>query len=149
MRLQFTIKENEEIEARREKNENYEGIVIPLDLQDKVITVGFHISDIYKFNMFLEKFIADQQNKNENTTGAELKSENITEAIGAELAVAMARPPIAPEDLLSMRNFIDEILFGVKNKEEAKIEEVKENEVSDDVQIDEKPEIVDDDSNNS
>lgn len=119
MRIQFSIKENELINEREEKNENYEGIKIPVELQDKLITIGIKVKDAHKFNLFIEKYINDQANNN---------GENTVDVIGAELVIVSNHPPIIPEDVEYVKGCLEQILQGPKFKDnnEAKPEEVAE-----------------------
>lgn len=136
MRIQFSIKENDELAGRKEKNENYEGMIFPVDSQGNTITLGIKINDIFKFNMFLEKFINDQNTDKEASN-----------TIGAELIFLANRPPIIAENISYARDLLTKILEDGMKVNESQIEENNKYETVDNIEdsdntINEETEII-------
>lgn len=128
MRVQFSNNDKEILEARKKKNENYEGIIIPTELQDKEITVSLKISDVHKLNLFMEKIIEDQSDTNE-----------ICDTIGANIIRIDYRPVIKEEDIITVRNIIDQILFGYREEPQENISKNQSEVVSETIPIDQMP----------
>ena len=106
MRIQFSNEDKKVLEQRTRENKNYDNILIPVEMQEAAATLTFVITDPHKFNLFMEKFIKDQ----------ELDGENTTNVIGAQLVRLDRRPPIDVEDLIKIRDFLDEIIYGPKQQ---------------------------------
>lgn len=102
MRVQFSIAENEIINKRRDEHKNYDGITIPVELQGKVITLGMVITDVHKFNVFIEDYLKDQGNEDSK----------IANEIGADIVHIDFRPPIQTDQLLFIQNYINGMLYG-------------------------------------
>lgn len=102
MRVQYTKAENEAIEFSRKENKNFDGIVIPVEGQGEDITLGLHINDVHKFNMFIASWITDQGKEDSH----------IANEIGADIIHIDYRAPIKTEYLLFLKNYIDGILYG-------------------------------------
>lgn len=119
MRVQFTKDEEKIIDERRQINANSEGIIVPVEMQGQIMTLGVEITDVHKFNMFMDNLLKDPK---------------IAEQIGVRCIHADFRPPIAVDNIIFLRNYIDGILFGPQHQEvapqepqeEIKMEEIKE-----------------------
>lgn len=93
MRVQFTKEELAIIERRRQGDQ--EGVIVPSDQQNKTITMAIEISDVHKFNMFLDKY---------------LKDPNIKDQIGAKCVHVDFRKPIMTTELIAIQNYINDII---------------------------------------
>ena len=102
MRVQYTKAENEIIDARRDEHKNFDGIVIPVEGQGQIITLGMLITDVHRFNMFITKWIEDQGNENSD----------IAREIGADITHIDYRAPIKSDQLLFLKSYIEGMLYG-------------------------------------
>ena len=97
MDIVFNEEELKLIDDRREQV-SPPGGYIPEDRKDKIITIGLKISDVYKFDLFMEKFLADN---------------NIKDQIGAECVHVDLKTPIAREIISNLRNSLNMSLNDV------------------------------------
>ena len=136
MRVQFTKDEEKLIDERSLVNENSEDIIVPVELQGQVITMGLQISDVHKFNMFLDQYIKD---------------EKIRDQIGASVVHVDFREPIRYENVLFLQtwvnNYTNGLLYG-PIREEAPSEDVENIEETSD-QDEEKEEVVEESTDES
>lgn len=97
MRIQFTNAETESIENSRINGIAPEDSFVPSEIEGRIITLGLHISDPYKFNMFINRFFTDP---------------SIKDQIGAEIAGFDLGAPINRESLFTLKDCIDNIICG-------------------------------------
>lgn len=107
MRVQFTNEENEIINKRREENKTSQDLVLPVELQGKIVTLGMEITDVHTFNAFIEQ---------------SLKDPKIAEQIGAKIVHVDYRPPYNTANILFLQtwinNYINGLVYGPKPAEE-------------------------------
>ena len=108
MRVQYSIAENKVINERRDKHENFDGICIPVEMQGQVLTMGLLITDVHRFNVFVEDWLRDQG----------LEDSKIANEIGADIVHIDFRPPIQTDHLLFLQNYINGMLYGPTQEEE-------------------------------
>ena len=98
MRVQFTKEENEIIDERRTKNETSQDLILPVELQGKVITLGMEVNDVHTFNAFLEQ---------------SLKDPKIAEQIGAKIVHVDYREPYNTANILFLQTWINNYINGL------------------------------------
>ena len=130
MRVQFTNEENNIINERRDKHENVDGLVIPVESQGQVITMGLMVTDVHKFNMFVKDWIEDQG----------LEDSQIANTIGADITHIDLRPPIQSDHLVFLQNYINSMLYGPMptppvQVQEEDMEDIEHIDLGDDVTI--------------
>ena len=130
MRVQYSIEENKIIDERRDKHENFDGIIIPVEAQGKVVTMGLIITDVHRFNVFIEDWLRDQG----------LEDSQIAKEIGADITHIELRPPIQTDHLLFLQNYINGMLYGPEPTIEPQVEE--QTQTNDDISVEE----IEDDS---
>ena len=127
MRVQYSIAENKVIDERRDKHENFDGICIPVEMQGQVLTMGLLVTDVHRFNVFVEDWLKDQG----------LEDSKIAKEIGADIVHLDFRPPIQTDHLLFLQNYINGMLYGPVQEESAENEEenIQHIDLGDDVTI--------------
>ena len=91
MRVQYTNKELELI-----KDKSYDDY-IPFKYDNKIVTAGLKITDVYKFNVFIAKYLQDP---------------SIKDQIGAELVHVDLHEPITRDKLINIHNFLGTLIYG-------------------------------------
>jgi hypothetical protein len=91
MRVQYTNKELELI-----KDKSYDAY-IPFKYDNKIVTAGLKITDVYKFNVFIAKYLQDP---------------SIKDQIGAELVHVDLHEPITRDKLINIHNFLGTLIYG-------------------------------------
>jgi hypothetical protein len=98
MRVQFTKEENEIIDERRTKNETSQDLILPVELQGKVITLGMEVNDVHTFNAFIEQ---------------SLKDPKIAEQVGAKIVHVDYREPYNTANILFLQTWINNYINGL------------------------------------
>lgn len=103
MRVQFTNEENILIQSNKIAGIEQSECFIPVETTGKVMTLGIRVLDPFKFNMFIKKFIED---------------DTVKDQIGAEIAHIDVNFPVSREDLFYLKNYIEEMIYGVPEQQE-------------------------------
>ena len=98
MRVQFTNEESNIIEESRASGLKPQESYVPSELEGKVATLGVLVSDPYKFNMFIKKYLEDPE---------------IKDQIGAELVHMELMPPIERASALFLQTWVNNYINGM------------------------------------
>ena len=98
MRVQFTNDEIKTIDERRGENKTSQDLLLPVELQDKTITLGIEVKDVHLLNAFLDQL---------------LKNPEIEEQIGGKLVHLDYREPYNTANILFLQTWINNYINGM------------------------------------
>lgn len=79
--------------------ENNGGTLVPPEIKDRVITLGFKVNDTSKLSIFLDQILSNQE---------------VKDAIGVECVHADFRSPISYDILDNLGNSLNEVINAIK-----------------------------------